>query len=662
MAQFEEAAGIARILEVVNFWIESLRKTAYKEAKYGDFAGLKWALITLFEGSDILVNKNDDIKLATFKTMRNLFDMINYIHSVVHESEPPEPKLIPNKKEKYLLGSILNITLYDKSEGTAYTESSVEELIQSKSDMRIYSILLQVAELTLLLMNELAQYYSMQEPLALSGWSWIGLYHALCCDSPNYLYLKNFFETEQLQILSLAITRYSCGFSLKMKGSIDVFDTFEPTLSKLMSKHVFNQLVSGIEIVGLRIKEPPVTEVLVMLRQILEKLNKEIEHPNFLWTKESHNELKAALRDHLATVFKMPEMTKDNFMGKLVNFEYKSYEGEIMIDSVFVRVINKDPYMPLDNVAEFFKAALIELSKVNPLEKDERLLHKTLMIVEALDNVAVYQKGIEQIGLSMDHVEILLKFVTPPAITLRPGLEIIRSHVFSIFVEASKESKCVSTMLQNPDFTLAVLYHLCNIPNTPVAHLTLTIVQGLSRHSNATGALIAYGYVIGLLAIAFDDNIDKKYRTKAVEILVKVLIQGKSEPKHNILNDYVPHYILEQLTERWSKEAEEVLYFIDHDHRDAYIIWNSVLRARTKEILKDEAKKISVTIEKGYKIPWADMKKEYSINKYVNEGEVVVEGVVLSNFIKFPAIKLKVGIYYLIIIIETAKQILGEPQ
>eukprot|EP00826_Nyctotherus_ovalis_P012390 TRINITY_DN13273_c0_g3_i3.p1 TRINITY_DN13273_c0_g3~~TRINITY_DN13273_c0_g3_i3.p1 ORF type:complete len:187 (+),score=41.24 TRINITY_DN13273_c0_g3_i3:73-633(+) len=134
---------------------------------------------------------------------------------------------------------------------------------------------------------------------------------------------------------------------------------------------------------------------------------------------------------------------------------------------------------------------------------------------------------------------------------------------------------------------------------------------------------------------------DRKCRAKAMSCVMKFLVHEVFEAKKELITNYVPYPILERLSISWSKKVEEVLEFIDNDYIDPYITWNKKLSAKVKEHLQEETRSIMLSIEKGCKDKWIDAKKKELKVDY-KQSELVVEDVIIPNYIKVPFSKLNV--------------------
>jgi len=640
-----ENNGILEILNLLNFWIDATKIENYSLSKYGDFTGIKYAIAILVECIDCISSENHSPQI--FNTFQNMFDLINFIYTNLFENI----NLIQAStkiKTKHLLENTLKIALYDKtSEIKNYSEILIAEL--KNADLRLFSVFLQVCELFLLFITKLSTQYQMQESIVLSGWGWIGLYHALLNDSVNYNYFKSLFDIQYLQLLSLLIIRNVCGFAQKLKGGSDTLDQFEPILIKLTAgKHLSTLLTQDFDILGLRVKEPSIsTNILTNLTGILAKLNKEIEHPDFLWTPKSRAELKSVLKECLTISIKLPEHVHENSLKLLSEFSYKSYSDEIVLDSVFVRAINKDPYMPLDNVPSFYKIALEEIQILPDFKTENNELKRICMIIEAINNLSIYQKAIERAGLTKENLDTLCQYIPPFNKETNSLLLPIKNCIFSIFSEASKDAKIAPVLFTSKKFAIVVLYQLSGDHSNILINTALSIIQGLTKHQYCSDFLIAYGFAIVLLHFMLNPTIDIKLRIKSTEIIIKILVQDKMSQKTHILADYIPAQILEIISEGWNRKPEEILEFLDSDYNDPYIVWNSEMKANTVKLLTKESEKIFNMCKLCSEKAWYEIPRDDNIINYQNKGHVIVSDIIVANYIRFPIAKLRVFLHYI---------------
>lgn len=581
--------------------------------------GIKWAAAILSRAPSSMFKEADEL-------VERLLELTYYEHSLVFEAEVPKLQLATAKDEDRLLEGFLKISLYEKDK--ELSNKTIKELILD-NDLYTISTVLQVMELAFTLINNLSQSPDTQLPLVSSGWIWATLYFSMYSTTKNYNYLTEYFEIDEIVIIPLFILHNVCMVSITAKN---ILGGVREALRRLMGDYLFG-LISGVS----GGKEPSEERV----KEVLESLNSDVNTPRLVWNASNRKELKRVLQTHLTNSF---ATSKNHSIDDLENFEYESYRKEIIIGSVFVKAINANPLLPLDDVPEFFTNAFSELEKCKEkyLEGNDSVVQRAATIMEALKNVLLHQKLVELPEFSPSQLNTLAEYMWPPRASAdNKTLEATTVHAFEFLIELSRDSKSISLLLSNKTLTLFTLHHLCNIQTTPLSALTFTIVQNMFRHNEVIGSLVDYGFFIPLLKILFDNEMDVKCRAKAMSCVMKFLVHEVFEAKKELITSYVPYPMLERLSISWSKKVDEVLEFIDNDYIDPYITWNKKLSAEVKAHLQDETRNIARSIEKGCEDKWIDAKKT-EVKVDYKQSELVIEDVIVPNYIKAPFSKLNV--------------------
>ena len=430
----------------------------------------------------------------------------------------------------------------------------------------------------------------------------------------------------------MTILRNAVSFAAKEELQASVL--FCKALRNLMGDFLVSKIVADLE----------------APEQVLALLNKDVEHPNLVWNQKTRTELRTILKRQLDLVLSSPQAA-ENFVRHFVDFGYVAYKDELMIDSVFVRGINRDPSIKLENPGRFFVSAVRSLASTSDLSR-------VAVIAEAIYNVVIYQKAIETVGVSQEMIQVLEKVMVG-----NQGSERIVDSVLGVFGEMAKSGneKAAVLLMQDENFFDTLIHKLCAYNATGNTHATWAVdcVAALAKHKECEELVIKDGCAIVLMCIAFDFAADKKLRTSAVESLAALLSQEKFEERGKVFSYFVPRQLLEQIVTRGQKHAGEVLETVDADNFDAYLVWNAELRRKVREGLQAEKLRILEGAEKSPKILWADMEKDVCIDQEVNRNEILVSDVVLSSFVKCPMLRLKVPSLSMVIIrsVETPQQV-----
>ncbi len=409
---------------------------------------------------------------------------------------------------------------------------------------------------------------------------------------------------------------------------------FGKAMKNLLGPHLVAKLTADFETAVSEQKlSSPTGIVSEAAERVLATLNRDVEHPTLVWDSKTRGELRRVLREQLDFILASDPsaITPDNFVARFLSFSYASYKDEIVVDSVFVRGVSRDPTAKLDDPGRFFVAGVRELGKegIDPV--------RTAAIAEAICSVAVHQRAIELAGVTPEIVQILQTLVRPPASQLE---KIIRS-VLGTFSEIAKCPKPALVMMQNEGFVWLALRHLCDYKASGYSVWALECVAALIRHAECEELIVRDGYVIVLLCIGFDDTADKKQRILALESVGALLSREKLEDRSKVLSYFVPRDLLDNVISRSAKHGAEVLESIDADNFDAYLVWNAELRSRVREVLQSETQKILQSIDQTPRVTWIEMEKDVCIDQEVNRNEILVDDVVLSSFIRCPMLRLK---------------------
>ncbi len=306
--------------------------------------------------------------------------------------------------------------------------------------------------------------------------------------------------------------RHMCGFALKSKTSTEPLKTFGELAKRLLNKYLLGQVLADLEVSGETIRGQGTKSVLGSLQQICEKLARDIELPYFLWNAETRKELVQVLHDQISLVLGNSG-TEVSYSKALSEFEYTAYHSELVVDGVFVKMINKDPYMRIEDPFGFICAAIQELDRslaAKDLEQNPTEQTKVTSLLDAVNNLVVYQKGCELGILPQSAVKTLCRFVQFSEVP--KSLEHICSYAFAVLAEASRESKQVPVLMGCDDFARAMLLPLCRMNSDFLVKRVFACLEEVANSRDSDSALISRGLVIVLLRVLFDPDCANPYR------------------------------------------------------------------------------------------------------------------------------------------------------
>lgn len=472
----------------------------------------------------------------------------------------------------------------------------------------------------------------------------MGLYQLFAADTKNYISLRNYFPLQILQANGLVTLRHLCCFATHLKNElIEPLKTYGETIKVILGEYIILMIVDSLEVVAHRIKERAAKPLLEMLTKINEKLWKNIEHPQWIWNESTRTELNKAIKEQLEFYHTTTEINNNNCMSILAKLQYTAHKDEIIVDGMFARILNKDPYMRLDYPSRIMKAIIQEIDRfsVPELEKYPYLLPRTNSLLEALNNIFVYQKGLELHTLTTANIRALCKFLNAAEDKIPKDREKIYDYIFSIIIEISKENKAALVLISAVEFQRLSLYILTRFSNEYLYKRIFVCLESIITIPEADEILINSGLIVIFLKLAFDEKIDRKFRTSFYKYVQLILTRRKFEGKLNAIPFIIPKSILDTIIEQPSIKPENWIEFIDKDFCDLNLIWDKEIRARVNLALEAEKKKIEEDLKLNQDvISWKEPVSSYII-AFVNKGEIVVSDIILRVYINTPYVRIK---------------------
>jgi hypothetical protein len=155
------------------------------------------------------------------------------------------------------------------------------------------------------------------------------------------------------------------------------------------------------------------------------------------------------------------------FADKLQNVQYTSYNTEIIIDHIYVRLFNKDPYFKLREPGRCMRSLLTCLQNDTQLcfQNNWGVVERDNAAIEALTNIITFQNGIELGFINKNNIQILCNFIDPQTPN-DPHLEKIFNYIFMIFSTVTTRIKHTQIIMANEPFIKFIFSTLYFVKNT----------------------------------------------------------------------------------------------------------------------------------------------------------------------------------------------------
>ena len=438
--------------------------------------------------------------------------------------------------------------------------------------------------------------------------------------------------------------RHLCSNFIDLKSEIaEPLKSYGEAIKVILGEYILLMIVDNLEVVGHRIKEGSNKYLLEMLSKINEKLWKNIEHPQWIWNESTRLELNKTIKEQIEFYHSNAELSPSNCVSILLKHQYSAHKDEIIVDGMFARILNKDPYMRMDHPSRIMKAIILEIDKfsVQELEANPHLLPRTISLLEALNNIFVYQKGLELYTLTTANIKALCKFLNPAEDIIPKEREKIYDFIFSIIIEISKDSKAAMILISTVEFTKISLIILTRFNNEYLFKRIFVCFESIISIPEADDIFINSGLILIFFKIALDEKIERKFRISFFKYAQIILGRRKYEGKIIALLNVIPKSFLDNIIEQTTCKAENWIDYIDKESCDLNLIWDKEIKNQIFLALDTEQKKINEDLAQNQdKVIWKEPVNSY-ISAYVNKGEIVVSDVILRVYINNPYVRIK---------------------
>ena len=539
---FEKSQGMISIANIALQWMIHVEK---KQATAGidllDLSGIRWIFAILQDSIERNFNLWESVDYTKRETiLRKLFNFL----------------LRNLKNESYFLNEIdsakpLNvIKLTYKIDDTLKVVGVEKGAKNDKIVMDNYTkvIFIHTTELIFYFLASLSLLAEAQKELILSGFGYLGLYQ---CNLPERENSMNLLGVTK--IYGLLILRRITYFALKALGNSvvagkEILCEFGKIIKALISDYVIQVLIADIDgSAGVRIKEAAIYEPFrELIKVVIERLSKDMEHPYFIWNADTRSQFVATVNDRIEFHLNNSAILDSSFSSFFSGFRYKSYEKEIIVEGVFLRLLNKDPYMRLMEPAKFLASLAKEVSqvKLEDILKNEELANRLSYLMESMANMIIYQKGMDLnivSGELINHLCGWLSLEQSEKPSNIKGLETIHKSIYGILSEIAKDTRYSGKVLCSPKFrqySLSILIQKSSIASSsPLSNLTKMLL-GIFESSNSRDnddAIVSQGYLVLFFLQIFATELDKKQRATLFKIIQEVLKRNKLDGKMNYL-------------------------------------------------------------------------------------------------------------------------------
>lgn len=558
------------------------------------------------------------------------------MHRVVYEEEY-KVTAQPNHKTQRYFTHLLKISKYKKSQETQYETEAVELEVRNGGDLYAFASILRTVEIAYCLLNTLSQPIGAQKELLVTGCYLLGIAGwQLKLTSKHASLLQPFFSLDYLNALGILTFRHLAAFTVQISTeATEPLHTFGRVLQTLLSDYVLRVLLQDVEVVAHRIKEKNVKSALESAALTMDKLEKDIENPECLWNESTRAEFRNAVKAQYEYYHKEEQADESSFASILGALEYSAYKEEIKVGGVFIRLINKDPYMKFANPTGAMKSILKALAKASDGD-----LETTKALVEALHNIVMYHKGRELGRIEREDVKTLCDFVDPTAEETPREVATMWDHVLTVLVELTKDHKQTINLIQCRGFVKLAFYQLVHRRNVDMQNVVMHCMENIISQPECDAEIISNGFLLVFLGNGINRAVDRVYRSAQFRYAQQILARN---PPQRIaeLAMIVPRVLLEQFAEKNYRTAGEWIDYLDGERQEICYMWDTALYECVMKGFREETQRTELKVMADASAAWETPKQSY-ISAQFNKGEIVVGDVVISMFVRNPYVKIRV--------------------
>ena len=547
-----------------------------------------------------------------------------------------------NPKPNQNVSNMLRIIKYTKSAEIKYEKETILDNVKINGDLYTLSNILRTIEIVYYFLNLLSQTTTSQKELLITGCYLLGMAGwRMKLESKCIEFLKEYFQIDYLNAFGMLTFRHLAAFAIQIQTE-EPLNTFGKVMKSLLSEYTLRLLLQSVEIVAHKIKEKELTIVLEYIIQTMEKLEKNFDHPEWLWNESTRKEFHQAIKSQYEAYY-TKEINESNFIDELKDIEYTAYKEEIKVENIFIRLINKDPYMKLNDPTQVMKNIIQSLSKPSLLNTETLKLTKKL--IQALYNVIMYQKGIDYNMINKGDIKVLCDFIDPILEEVPEDRMSLCYLVLNVLVELAKHHKQTVNIVQCRAFVKLAFYQLTHRTNFYIQKAVMGCLENIMAQPECDKEIASNGLLLIFLSNGINREIDKPLRTMQFQYAQEILARNPELIQE--LSTIIPKILIDQFAESDYKKATEWIDYLDEDRQEIYYTWNKelyncVMKGFETEITKMKEQVMNKQAEG--QIMWEVPKKSY-ISEHFNKGEIIVRDVVISIFIKNPYVHIRVSIY-----------------
>ncbi|KAL5969309.1 hypothetical protein TSMEX_002951 [Taenia solium] len=394
----------------------------------------------------------------------------------------------------------------------------------------------------------------------------------------------------------------------------------EFTLNRLLTPHITRKLldlaqttkppapVANIDILLVSPFLLPTSESGRTLRQLAKLLTTNSATPCFIWDNQCRAQMSGFLDEQVSHLVKMGEADLD----AVKTFEHKTFQGELLVGEIFVRIFNKQPTFPLDqnpkgfviDLLNYLKAELPQLPKTSDgLPTTTKRVTHLESALEALRNVVRSYAGVEL--QCIGHFDILF------GILELEGYTDLKLRSIEALHAVAKNPECLNDIHASNLLVVAVIlfralplgrFMWTTMLTSDLSHLPLLdFFTHVVAVNSLLKELVYAGGLIYLLEAITTSEVPEVRRGSA-ELLSRCLANPQLGRRiQALLGQFLPFIFPETI--RGSPEQFIALY--DSDHFNPELIWNQDCRDHLTEAIIDMCNRFNRQQEKNHGLKWS---------------------------------------------------------
>lgn len=440
--------------------------------------------------------------------------------------------------------------------------------------------------------------------------------------------------------------RHLCCFSTHLVSELVCeLKVFGKAIINALSEHIVCMFSENLELEGTKLKEYSLKVIQEIIHPIIEKTEKDIEHPQCIWNESTRHEFKNCIKRQLEYYHKNFKEKTYQIIEEFTSLKYSSYENEDRVDGVFIRILNSHPYMKITNPSRIACGFFLEIEKVdqNDLSTSHDLLIRAISLFESLSNIIVYQKQLDISILNEHNIKVLCNFLDSRFDLLPKWKETVHNFIWNIIMEMSKTAKQVFQLSSSTSFKRTILLKLNQLNNDSQTSTILSCLENFVSQPDCDEILFISGFLINFLRHSFNEKMERKFRWTFLRFSQTLLSRMVKKMNKIMLTNILPKFFIDLLIEEPPRKQEDLTNIFDLEHFNTVeLIWCKELKEKVIQALDLEWNNIENQLMKEEKIVlWKEPAESY-ISNIENKGEIVISGVILGVFMQNPFIKLKV--------------------